>query len=475
MTEGGGSTAQHEAAAAEQMRVVLDELRQLGAGRGGGGGEGEGALPDGGKRALHLRLLQLREHNRTMSGLQRECKRRVQTAKTALDRTELSRQNLLYERRHLQACIQDARNHPSLYLSIPLEGGHVAPDHGQMLERLRGELTGRQTLAERLKSSQESLELARSRLVLKQKELERVRDQLSSIIKAADPFLNSHSRLFAELERSASTAAMGDDKHRPNDGQGLRALERLMQHWILFAEGSDGVAVTLFEELEAGEEGGHYDGMLVYDEEDDLAASLSGEESSIGAADEGPGEVGSASGGGAGGRAMHARFASLAKRPERRFSFAHLMVQISDAMERILKVYFYPVDPTGSSSQLLLVVRVECEALGNLSDADAEEWLLALDIDPILKLTIPHEKIVPGEAGHVPFRWIQSLADILPDASFAEPPLILQKFASALKGGLAREERTESTSGADAGSLAIAGSESQPAAVGGDSMVQVDE
>lgn len=472
MTEGVGSVAQHEAAAvaAEQMQAALEELRRLCA-------EGVEALPEGGRRTLHLRLLQLRENNRAMSGLQRECKRRVQAAKTALDRTELSRQNLLYERRHLQACIQDARNHPSLYLSIPLEEGHAASDHAQMLERLQGELTGRQTLAERLKSSQESLELARSRLVLKQKELEKVRDQLSSIIKAADPFLNSHSRLFAELERSASTAAMGDDKHHSSDGQGLRALERLMQHWILFAEGSEGVTVTLFEELEAGEDGGHYDGMLVYDEEDGLTASLSGEESSTSVADEGPsdGVIGGAGGGGGGGgRAMHARFASLAKRPGRRFSFAHLMVQISDTMmERSIKAYFYPVDPTGSSfSQLLLVVRVESEALGHQSDADAEEWLLALDTDPILKLTIPHEKIVPGEAGHVPFRWIQSLADILPDASFAEPLLILQKFVAALKSGLARE----ASGGAEAGpSSAATGSEPRPAATEGDSMMmQVD-
>lgn len=301
-----------------------------------------------------------------------------------------------------------------------------------MLKSLQDELSERQMLAEKLKSSQESLELARSRLVLKQKEFEKIRDQLSTIIKAADPFLNSHSRLFAELEKAATAATVGDKTHESSDGQEVQALERLLQHWLLFAEGHEGVSVALFEELEAGEDGDQHNGMVSFGEEEDddeMMASMSGDESV---------------GGGGNNRALHARFTSSAKKAERRFAFAHLVVKIADQMDRDLKVYFYPADPSGDS-ELVLVVRVESESLGHMSCSDAEDWLLALDIDPIMKLTIPHEKIIPREAGHIPFRWIQSLADVLPDASFSEPQAILEKFTSALKHESLRE-RAESHS-----------------------------
>lgn len=386
----------------------------------------DAAVPD--KQKLNFALLRYREANRAISVLLRERKRNVQNAKGSLDRTELSRQNLLYEKRHLESTIQDTRHHPSLFRTVLLPSAMLDDEpetimpHDIMLESLGNELNQRKELADTLKSKQESLELAKSRLVLKRKELEKSRDQLEGVLRAADPFLHSHSRFFVELENAAtqlqsksqSLLSISEDKE-------FMALETLLQHWSAFCESQqgEGAMVSMYDELEAGED---CDALEKHgdDTEDDEARSASavGSEDILATR-------------------THARFESQGTRPGRRFPFAYLLVSIpilETSSGQSANLFFYHADQQDRSAPI--VVRLETDAEGAdeiKTSAEAESILLSLDVDPVMRLTIPHDTVAPGSAGHVPFRWIQSLAGIMPDASFSEPQHILLTFANALR------------------------------------------
>lgn len=385
------------------------------------------------RHRLHFALLRYREANRAISVLLRERKRRVQSAKGALDRTELVRQNLLYEKRHLESSIRDTRNHPSLFLTIPLqtatpgEPGSIEY-HEQMLLSLRTELSEKRELADRLKSKQESLELAKSRLVLKRKELEKIRDQLELVVRAGDPFLHSHARFFVELERATSQSQSKSDSLLLLGGEekDTAALERLLQHWIAFCESEqgEGIQVSMFDELEAGEDfdpsrqphDNDHDNDNEHDTDEDEARSLS----ALGSED-------------ALAPRAYSRFESQNGRPARRFGFAYLSVLVPvGPAEKVVTLLFYRADQQDRSAPLVL--RVESEGEAEMAKPEGmESVMLALNVDPVMKLTIPHESIVPGAAGHVPFRWIQSLAGLMPDASFSEPQRILLNLCNAVR------------------------------------------
>ena len=359
-----------------------------------------------------LGLLKLRECNRSLSVLLRNKKKRVQQAKNALDRTELTRQNLLYKKNHLLASIEDTRRHPSFYESIMLvdvqETAMDIDEHTMMLHRLREELETRKQLAERLKSNQDSLELAKSRLVLKRKELEKVRDQVESILKACDPLLHTHSRLFAELKQRGMPEMKSPMEEMSTMSKGS-PLEVLMSPLLKWAEGPDDITVQMFDELEPGEEEAEFDtnnGGEV--DEDEPATPISTED-------------------GSGNNRSHARFvpSSQLELKNRKFAFAHIRVQLGETAT----VYFFAV-----SAANLIVCQVEIPSR-SMEKAELESFMLSLpNLDPSMLLTISHEAITHGETGFVPFKWIQCLAGLVPsESAYEDSNTLLQNFFSSVR------------------------------------------
>jgi hypothetical protein len=370
-------------AVATRFRVALSELRAV---------KVDSLNDVSARKRLNMMLLELREANRAMSLLVRGRKKVLQGAKNALDRAELSRQNLLYEKRHLEATIEDTRLHDSRYLTISMEEDPAVMDlneHDLMLHRLQVELETRKRLSENLKSKQDSLELSRSRLVLKRKELEKLRDQLENIIKAAEPFLNTHGKFFVAeriVEREPPLTKLGAEL------LGVMETRSDLQVWR-------------FEELEAGEEEEGEEEHL----DDDSSLTRS------------PAEGVSAR--------THGRFATNIRKINRRFAHAYILAELA-LTEGTARVYFYHNDPDATES--LMVMKLELSER-DLSRQESESILLSLPLDPILLLTTPHELIVPGEAGHVPFRWLQSLCGLVTDTSFGDPHKVLDLFFSAIE------------------------------------------
>ncbi|PJF18872.1 hypothetical protein PSACC_01282 [Paramicrosporidium saccamoebae] len=372
-------------AVATRFRVALSELRAV---------KVDGLDDVSAKKRLNMTLLELREANRAMSLLVRGRKKVLQSAKNALDRAELSRQNLLYEKRHLEATIEDTRLHDSLYLTISMEDDPAAMDlneHDLTLHRLQVELETRKRLSENLKSKQDSLELSRSRLVLKRKELEKLRDQLENIIKAAEPFLNTHGKFFV-AERIV-------ERESP--------LNRLGAELVGVMETRNDLQVWRFEELEAGEEEEEEGGEEHLDDDSSLTRS--------------PAE-------GAPAR-THGRFATNVRKVNRRFAHAYILAELA-LTEGTARLYFYHNDPDATDS--LMVIKLELSER-DLGRQESESILLSLPLDPILLLTTPHESIVAGEAGHVPFRWLQSLCGLVTDTSFGDPHKVLDLLFSAIE------------------------------------------
>jgi hypothetical protein len=297
-------------AVATRFRVALSELRAV---------KVDSLNDVSARKRLNMMLLELREANRAMSLLVRGRKKVLQGAKNALDRAELSRQNLLYEKRHLEATIEDTRLHDSRYLTISMEEDPAVMDlneHDLMLHRLQVELETRKRLSENLKSKQDSLELSRSRLVLKRKELEKLRDQLENIIKAAEPFLNTHGKFFVAeriVEREPPLTKLGAEL------LGVMETRSDLQVWR-------------FEELEAGEEEEGEEEHL----DDDSSLTRS------------PAEGVSAR--------THGRFATNIRKINRRFAHAYILAELA-LTEGTARVYFYHNDPDATES--LMVMKLE--------------------------------------------------------------------------------------------------------------------
>jgi hypothetical protein len=356
------------------------------------------------RRKVALLLLRLREYNRAMSFLLRSRRKRVLGAKSAIDRTELTRQNLLYERQHLEATIEDARRHESLYLTVPLEDGdpvetQLCTEHEMMIHRLRHELETRKRMADRLKAGQDSLELARSRLVLKRKELEKLRDQLEMVIKAADPFLHSHARFFTDIEKQAQEQA---EEEEEEESVTNTPLDLLYKHILNFSEARPNIKVYYFEKADGRLES---DEPVDIDDDDEASATIGLDDTKVTTR-------------------SHARFTSHIQSVTRKYPFPYLAAELDS-----IRLYFYHVD--GQNSTTPIVVKIEI-ADRELTAAEAESLLLTLDMDAALLLTVPNEAIVIGEAGHVPLRWLQSLVG-LSSESFGDPQSSLATFFSAVE------------------------------------------
>lgn len=357
-----------------------------------------------------LDLLRLRQSNRAMSQLVRSCKQRVQQTKSALDNVELSRQCLLYQKNHLQATIEDVQRHDSIYLSIPLPSNEDSnlmdldlDEHGTMLHRLKTELEQRKQLSEQCKSKQESLELAKGRLLLKKKELEKVRDQLDSIIKTSEPLLNSHSRILADLikreqEQEAAQSAPLPTKNHVNP------LGLLHEQLCKYSENDTLVTVQYLDEIEPGEE---------FSDVEDSEGIYT------------PTADGTA-------RFYH-RFGASENVQNRKYSFAHILLKLKDESGMSLADLFFFLIADGS----LAVTLIE-PASYELLKAEQESFLLSLPLDPALLLTVSHESIVPGESGFVPFRWLQALTKLTNSESFGEPQVIISNFVASIRQRLSQ-------------------------------------
>lgn len=384
---------------------------------------------------VHMTLLRLREYNRNMSLGLKSKKKRVQFFKNALDRTELSRQNIMYEKEHIEATIEDTRRHESLHLSIPLaeedeqkgeeRTGSVDSDndeHQKMLSRLGRELDERRRLSDALKASQENLELAKSRLVLKKKELEKVRDQLDGIIRSTEPFISSHSRLFVEIQKQQAQL----DEASVEMSDGVAPLEKLSELLLSHADTHHTkVQVCVFEGLEAGKELAYVDGDDYRHGQNHSRANGSGdgdedEDGSVSISFESlPKE-----------KHAHSRFATHSNSRNRRFSFHYLRVDLCESSIPSCYLYFYHVVPEDLDSPI--VVRIEIPER-DLGKGEAEALLLTLDLETSFLLTVPHELVVPGESGHVPFLWLQAVSGLLHEDSFADSNFIIDRFYSAVQ------------------------------------------
>lgn len=350
-------------------------------------------------------ILRIRECNRNFSLSLRDVKKQVQGAKNAVDRTELARQNLLYEKRHYEQNIKDTRTHESLYLTIPLDNDNnddgELNEHERMLRSLQRELEERKRMADELKSKQESLDLAKSRLVLKRKEMEKLRDQLDSIIKSAEPFNNTHSRLFADLLKANAMSV--DEISTNNRNIEQESIEKLLQAIIAFCEGNVGCRVTFYEELEAGEE--------MEDLLDDDRADSSRDSP-------GPDHVHS-----------HSRFSSHAggDNRSRKYTKRHIRLDVNIEREVAASLYFYYLNG-------VMVVTIDLTGR-SLDVAETESFLLGLKLAPELLLTVPNPLVIPGEMGAIPFRWLQSASGLLDgwDSSLSDSLEVISKFIASIK------------------------------------------
>ncbi|KAH7105657.1 THO complex, subunit 5 [Auriculariales sp. MPI-PUGE-AT-0066] len=107
--------------------------------------------------AGHL-LARLKAANRAANDASRNARARSADARLAMDNTHLGRQNLLYQRRHVESEIEKCRQFASIYEDIPLHtreeferfapenASHAVDDHQLMLSRLGFELSERQRL-----------------------------------------------------------------------------------------------------------------------------------------------------------------------------------------------------------------------------------------------------------------------------------------------------------------------------------------
>lgn len=388
----------------------------------------ESTLDTSAKRELNLLLITLRENNRTISLYQRQHKRQVQKIKSVIDEQELSRQGYLYEKNYLLASIADAQKHESLYLTISLpqrqqdeyenNSMFLEEDESQlMLSRLQTELEERRSLAERLKSSTENLDLAKSRLVLKRKELERLRDQVAFICKASDSLISSNCRLFearqAALARNsmeldsdlaATTASVADVSG--NASVRANPIETLVEALAQFAEKNDFIRLQVFEAEEDPEEG---------EFEDDAEKSDVDDAGSPDIVIKG-----------------HSRLSSHSTATQgRRFPFAHIKTDLlfPDSAEKPqCSIYFYSIPSLNPSLMLVSIIHEETE----MSKGEVESFLLQLKLDNILLLTASHPQIVPGELGALPFRWLQAACGLIPDRSYSDVDSTLDSFFKAI-------------------------------------------
>lgn len=167
------------------------------------------ALNSESKIGIRTALLNLRATHRSLSFAVRDAKNRVMVKRAALDTEELGRQALLYQHSHLVACINDMRQHPALYLKV-LEGinsprisNFDASDEAFILTHLDMEMSERKRLIDEIKAAQARVALARSRLMAKQKEFEREKASIDSIIRASDQFISNKIQFFKSIDASA--------------------------------------------------------------------------------------------------------------------------------------------------------------------------------------------------------------------------------------------------------------------------------
>lgn len=366
----------------------------------------EGHTTDGtSKRSRDLLLLKLREGNRNLSLHQRACKKQVQTARSIVEKLELSRQGYLYEKNHLLASIEDARRHDSLYRQIPIaldeDAINQGIQHDTVIAQLKCELEKRKALADKLKSSNENLELARSRLVLKRKELERLRDHVSSVCKAAEVLINSNARLFEARQASKAQNAM-----EVTSTTSTAPMDVLSERLALFAESHDYIRLQIFEGEEMPEEGEFEEG----------------EEPGIG-----DGEESETKG--------HTRFSTShhASAIKRFISAAYIRVDIlkTDLSECLCSCFFYQ-----SSSNGTIAMAIELTGDGDeenqpssVSSSSSSSILFSLSLQ--LDTTNSNGSVEPDVHGGMAFAWLQSLIDDRSDTN-----TILEKLFNSLQQSL---------------------------------------
>lgn len=368
---------------------------------------------------VDLCLLKLREGNRLLSNLILCKKKRAYKAKHALEKIEGPRQHAIYQKYVVQQTIDQVKHHPSLYMSIPLEDESTTtttttndmeiddsqPEHDQMLYCLQRELDSRKAMNDRLKASQDARELTRSRLVLKRKELEKLRDQIEGIIKSADPLAHTHQRLFHELRQRKEIGE--SPPNIPTQDDTLNPIMVLFEKLSKWAEGQEGVQGKIVEELEPGE-----DDSLLDDRRECNDSDLDEEVTS--AVDDNQENVSHS----------HARFSSTSNRfNHRKFSRSYIQVTVEDH----ITIYIYETDGIMVAQ---LESSIEQVKWSNLEDPG--HWLTQI-------VTRPDEEAserlnLDQELQPMAFLWLQCLSGLSPtQPAYADPSGVFDALFSSLK------------------------------------------
>lgn len=366
---------------------------------------------------LDLCLLKLREGNRLLSNLILCKKKRSHQAKLTVEKLDGPRQCLIYQQQDVERSIDEARHHPSLYLSIPLEddkanhtGVHdmeideeersipIDDEHTKMLRRLQRELEGRKALSERLKASQDARELARSRLVLKRKELEKLRDQIENIIRAADPLCHTQQRLFSELKQRAERIESpitdtGNALEITSDQIKQNPLTVLFEKLTQWSEGQDYIQIQYHDEIEPGED--IIDNYGGEEEEEDRDSETGGARSIPEASQETIHR----------GMRLCDRFESSSRNLlSRRYSIAHVLITINQKVN--VSIY---------QSGSILMAQLESIRESDQNMTWDELFSHLSNLDPALQETVPMDESKIGRGSNIrAFTWLQCLAGIIP-------------------------------------------------------------
>lgn len=409
-------------------------------------------------RAMSLSLLRIREYNRHLSLYIRDCKKRVQSDKNTVDKAELSHQSALYERRHLLASIEDARRHESLYIKIlqlaNTNDSIASFSHMDILNMLNQELTERKAMTEQLKSKTGELELAKSRIVLKRKELERIRDQLDTILKSTESFNISHARLFASLQkkeqeealRAAVAASMPLRRSSSSHNNLVAVLPQHNSDAILkvyqllqdYSSNNEAISVELISPITTSlsinttSELDQFHGELgevIEDQEEEEGAITINEESSDSES-----------------KAHRSRFEKLNITLPIKLSDDSSSITTTNTAQMIklwigtVHLLIHHAIPDDFTSPLVigLIPPEEHSTIADvfgvkhMSNKQKESFLLTLPFnEPSMRLTLAHDSIIPEQSGTMPFRWLQCLGGIYSDHSFEDSTQILRDFVQA--------------------------------------------
>jgi len=142
------------------------------------------------KKENALWILTLRDLNRRACLEVKAARKEAQERKALCEQAELEHSKIQHEEGVLRRNLEESLNYSPLYLKIVEESSHET-----IVTKLKSELSHRRLLVEKVRTAKAELDLARSKLSLKRKELERMHEQLGGFLKAADPFVISHQRL----------------------------------------------------------------------------------------------------------------------------------------------------------------------------------------------------------------------------------------------------------------------------------------